>query len=153
MTAFEEMGVEVVACVDLMQRLGSNSFEIAWACPHTPDEEDGHDCGYVVWHAIAKFKGSRATGKGTDPAGACHNLVKKCLTGGKCKCGKPSTITTKANHCLWARDGKRWESSCDAEPIHVQGQRGDITAMESAYSKARGNGPRNRRERRRKKNR
>lgn len=129
----------VMAAADLGDRAGAKSWEIMWMCPHTPDEEDGHDCGDVTWHITAMYQGHRIAGEGLTAEAAALEFAVKLIDGGRCKCGR--TVAMQRAHqspreCLWRLEGERWEPGCDAPSIEVEGTRGDLGAMLDSFTRA-----------------
>jgi len=115
----------VKACADLVGRTGARQFQIGYL-------DDEPPCG---WYAYAQYKGARISAEDyPGPVEAADALVRKLLTGARCKCGKlvalsddgaiaygglmtdGSTWThaeaTAAGQCRWTRMGPRWEAGC-----------------------------------------
>lgn len=131
-------GDSVEALADLVGRAGAGALEIAWSCPHTPDEPPGHQCDRVVWSAQANYRGARIiTAEHRSPSAACLALSERLLSGATCRCRRPVTLDDTRPGCRWQLMGKRWEPGCDAEPIKVSGQRGDLQAMRKAMAQPR----------------
>jgi hypothetical protein len=92
MTSLDEDAM--VAAADLVGRSGARSFQVGWDCPHTPDEEDGHTCPDVTWHAHAQYRGARLTEeRHRGPVEAAEALARRLLTGATCRCGRLATLT------------------------------------------------------------
>jgi len=127
----------VVACADLVNRAGGTEFEIGWTCPHTPDEEDGHNCDRVSWWAHARWKGTRLTAENhPDPMAAAAALAVRVLDGGRCRCGRIVALQPGAPGCVWRLVGQRWEPGCDQPGVRIQSQmRGDLPAMGHALNR------------------
>lgn len=123
----------VVAAADLVGRAGATKFEIAWDCPHVPDEGDDHQCDAVTWTCSAQYKGHRIFTDGRQsPAQAANELALKILDGGRCRCGKTVSLFGGTG-CQWTLQGNKWEPGCDATPINMTGvQRGDLVGMNRA---------------------
>jgi hypothetical protein len=118
----------VMACVDLVGRSGASGFEIGFVHDDVPIEEAG-------WHASAQFHGTRIMVQDhRSPTGAALALSERMLRGAACRCGHPVTLSDDRPGCRWRLVGKRWEPGCNAEPIHVKGDRGDYEAMVQAYN-------------------
>lgn len=126
---------EVVAAAGLVGRAGAIEFEIAWDCPHTPGEPDGHNCPSITWTCSAKYQGHRIfTEPRTHPAQAANALAVKILEGAMCRCGQPVGLFGGGG-CQWKRIDKRWEPGCDSPPINMAGlgiERGDLVGMNRA---------------------
>lgn len=125
----------VTACVDLVGRCGASGFEMAWTCPHVPDDEDGHTCPDVTWNASAAFQGARImVAERHTPTEAAMALAERLLAGAACRCRQPVVLSDGKQGCRWRLMGARWEPGCDAEPLHINGPRGDHAAMEQALA-------------------
>lgn len=124
-------GDAVVAVADLAGRCGAAGLEVGWVHDDVPVEEAG-------WYATASFKGARITEQDhRSPSGAALALAERLLAGGQCRCGKTTTLADdRPEQCRWRLMGKRWEPGCDAPPIRVAGQRGDLAAMQAAVAAA-----------------
>lgn len=123
----------VVACFDLIGRAGASEGQMAWTCPHVPDEGDNHHCAGVTWSATAKYRGTRLMVDGhKEPTAAAMALAVRLLTGAVCRCTRPVVLSDSADGCRWRLVGARWEPGCDAEPIHVGAKTGDYAAMNRA---------------------
>jgi hypothetical protein len=119
----------VLACTHLAERSGATQFEIG----HLHDDVPVHE---AAWYAVAHFRGARLTAENhTSPAAAAMALATRLLSGATCRCGKPVTLGGSGG-CPWRLAGQRWEPGCDAPPIRVQGQRGDVEAMNRAMRRA-----------------
>lgn len=128
----------VVACADLVGRAGASGFEIGYLHDDVPVEEAG-------WYAYAQYRGARITVQDhRSPTGAALALAERLLRGATCRCRQPVVLSDRADGCRWRLVGGRWEPGCDAEPLHIKGQRGDHAAMQDALAQ-----PMNRAERRR----
>lgn len=118
----------VIACVDLVGRCGASGFEIGYLHDDVPVEEAG-------WHASVQFHGARITVQDhRSPSGVALALAERLLRGAACRCRQPVALSDRAEGCRWRLVGRRWEPGCDAEPIHVKGERGDHAAMVRALS-------------------
>jgi hypothetical protein len=118
----------VIACADLVGRCGASGFEIGYLHDGVPVEDAG-------WHASAQFRGARIMVEDhRSPTGAALALAERLLRGAACRCRQPVTLSDGKPGCRWRLVGKRWEPGCDAEPIHVKGQRGDYAAMVEALN-------------------
>lgn len=128
----------VIACADLVGRTGASDFEIGYLHDNVPVEDAG-------WYAVAKYKGARITAEEhQSPTTAAMALAERLLAGATCRCRRPVSMSDSMPGCRWRLNGRRWEPGCDAESIHVQGERGDVEAMQRALNQA----PLNRAERR-----
>jgi hypothetical protein len=56
-----------------------------------------------------------------------------------CRCRRPVTLADDADGCRWQLMGQRRTPGCDAKPITVQGERGDLDAMRAAAAGQQGN--------------
>jgi hypothetical protein len=118
----------VMACVALVGRSGASGFEIGFVHDDVPIEEAG-------WHASAQFQGARITVQDhRSPTGAALALAERLLRDAFCRCRRPVTLSDDRPGCRWRLVGPRWEPGCDAEPIHVDGPRGDHAAMVRAFN-------------------
>lgn len=128
----------IVACADLVGRAGASAFEIGYLHDDVPVEE-------ASWYASASYRGARIVAEEhRSPTTAAMDLAERILRGAMCRCRKPVTLSDARPGCRWTLVGRRWQPSCDAEPIHVTGaDRGDLAAMQRAAA-----GPINRAERR-----
>lgn len=123
----------VFALAHLADRAGARELEVAWTCPHVPDEADGHYCPDVSWAAHATYQGARVQTVGhRTPNGAAIALAEQLLTCSMCRCRRPVALTDAVEGCRWQLMGQRWTPGCNAKPITVQGERGDLTAMRAA---------------------
>lgn len=140
MVAVPEYADAIVACAELVGRAGAREFDMQWDCPHTPDEPDGHNCAQVTWAAHATFKGARIQTAGhRTPTAATMDLAERLLTGAICRCRAPVVLSDERAGCRWRLVGRRWEPGCDAPPVKVKGDRGDLAAMQAALATAPGN--------------
>lgn len=113
----------VLASVHVVERAGGREHEIG-------ADPAGR------WYASAHFRGARIMVDGyADPANAADALVRRLLHKAACKCGRQVTLAPKPRACLWRREGARWVAGCNAAPIHVDGQRGDLGAMLNAFNR------------------
>lgn len=131
----------VVAAADLGKRAGAKTFEIMWECPHTPDEEYGHNCEDITWHATAMYNGTRLAAEGPTAEAAALAFAARILEGGRCRCGRKAAVLAPfdSDSCLWRLEGDRWEPECDAPPIAMAaGQRGDLASMMDTFTRAAG---------------
>lgn len=124
----------VIATAALVGRAGAAGFELAWTCPHVPDEPDGHHCPDVTWHASASYRGHRViTDQHRSPAKAALALAERLLTGATCRCTKPVTLADGRPGCRWRLVGQAWQPGCNAAPLRMPaGTRGDHAAMQRA---------------------
>jgi hypothetical protein len=130
-------GDVVIACADLAGRCGASNFEIGYLHDDVPVEQAG-------WYAQVSFRGARiAVHERRSPTDAAMALAERLLRGAACRCRRPVALSDDTDGCRWQLVGKRWEPGCDAEPLHVRGERGDYAAMQRALAE-----PMNRRERR-----
>lgn len=112
----------VLASVHVVERAGGREHEIG-------ADPAGR------WYASAHFRGARIMVDGyADPANAADALVRRLLHKAACKCGRQVTLAPKPKACLWRREGAKWVAGCNAAPIHVDGQRGDLGAMLTAFN-------------------
>ena len=129
MTDFASMlhGDAIVALADLVGRCGASGLELGWVHDDVPVEEAG-------WYAMASFKGARITEQDhRSPSGAALALAERLLARAQCRCGKTVTLVDP-ERCRWRLMGQRWEPSCDAPPVRVEGQRGDLAALQAAMA-------------------
>jgi hypothetical protein len=127
----------LLACVDLVGRAGASGFEIGYLHEDVPVEDAG-------WYAYATYHGARITVEDhRSPTGAALALAERLLRGAMCRCRRPVALSDRADGCRWRLLGKRWEPGCDAEPLHIKGERGDHAAIQRALAQ-----PANRAERR-----
>jgi hypothetical protein len=122
----------VVACADLVGRTGATGFQIGYLHDDVPSAE-------AAWYAHAQLRGARIVAEDhASPAEAAQALAERILKGGKCKCGRVTTIradgahvffkahtpdgqrwgareAARAGQCLWRRIGARWASACEAD--------------------------------------
>lgn len=136
----------LIAVVDLVGRAGAKSFEIAWDCPHAPDEDEDHFCDQVTWTCSAFYKGHRLfTEPHVLPMDAGMALAVQLLREAQCRCGRRVDLAEGGTGCLWSLKGERWEPSCDAPPIDGSAvERGDLVGLNReqrrrAKKKRRGN--------------
>jgi hypothetical protein len=122
----------ILACADLAARSGARDFEVGYL------HEDAATPEEAGWFAQATWQGARIATKTEHPSpqGAALELAHRLLNGATCRCGQPVTLTDDTPGCRWQLTGKRWESGCDAPPIKVEGQRGDVAAMNRAARRA-----------------
>jgi hypothetical protein len=119
----------VVACANLADRAGATGFEIGYTREGVPVEDAG-------WYAYAIYHGAWLTAQELcSPADAAEALARRILEGGRCRCGRPSTVSPLLGvGCLWRREGRAWVSSCNAPSVRVEGRRGDLEAMRRAMT-------------------
>lgn len=131
-------GDVVIACADLVGRAGASGFEMAWDCPHVPDEPDDHTCLGVTWSATATYRGARLIAdEHRTPSAAALALAERLLSGAVCRCGQPVSLADERPGCRWRLLGKRWEPGCDARSVKIgEGNRGDLPAMHRALGAA-----------------
>lgn len=119
----------LMACVDLVGRAGASEFDLGYLHDDVPIDKAG-------WYASAKYRGARIIAENRpSPVDAAYGLAVKLLTGARCKCGRIVSLewTEDKGRCVWAVRNKRWESTCDAPPVHVDASRGDHDAMVRAF--------------------
>lgn len=122
----------LIACVDLVGRVGARGFEVGYLHDDVPSEQAG-------WYAHCKLRGTRITAEDhRGPVEACDALSRRLLTGAKCKhCGGLVTLSdtggfafqsatlvdgtvwnaedaAKAGQCRWRRMGPKWDRGCEA---------------------------------------
>lgn len=119
---------EYEALSRLVDRSGATEFEFGTMNTDAERIEDAE------WYAQSKWRGHRiATGTHRHPSGAIGEMTMLMLTGARCKCGEPVTLSDRVPGCRWHRTGPQWIPGCDAPPIHVAAGRGDVDAMRAAY--------------------
>lgn len=117
----------LLACADLVERSGGRQFQLGHLHDDVPVEE-------AAWYAHVTFKGARVTvDNQRSPTAAALALAERLLHKAMCRCRRPVTLSDDADGCRWRLVGPRWEPGCDAEPIHVKGERGDYAAVQAAY--------------------
>lgn len=120
----------VIACVELFGRCGAKELELGFAREDVPVEEAG-------WYAQVSYRGARIMVQDhRSPSGAALALAERLLYKAVCKCGQPVAINDDTPGCRWRLMGKHWESGCDAPPMKVDGERGDMSAMRQAFETA-----------------
>lgn len=125
----------IIACAHLVGRAGATEFELG----HTGDDDTPDD--QVTWYAHAKYRGARIqTAEHRTPTAAANALTERLLSGATCRCGKPVTLSDRKRGCRWRLVGPQWQPGCDAAPLKVQGERGDVAAMQAALAKRRAGG-------------
>lgn len=124
----DELYVDVfMACADLVGRAGAKSFDFGYMNEEAKTVEDAQ------WYASAQYKGTRFfVDNHASPTEAAMALAEKIMRGAMCKCGERVTLTDGVPGCRWLLMGKRWEPSCDVEPIRVNGERGDGAAISAS---------------------
>lgn len=123
-------GDAVTACADLVGRAGAAEFKIGYLHDDVPIEQAG-------WYAHAQYRGVRImVGDRRSPGEAALALAERLLRGAACRCGHTVTLADGGNGCRWRLLGKRWEPGCDAPAVKVDGQRGDLGAMNRAMRRA-----------------
>lgn len=119
---------EMVALAKLVERSGATEFEFGAM------NLEAKTIAEAQWYASARFQGARImTGLHTFPSGAIGEMTARMLTGAMCKCGAPVTVSDRQPGCRWRRMGPQWKTGCTADPIRVQGKRGDVAAMHAAF--------------------
>jgi hypothetical protein len=120
----------VIACADLAGRAGAAGFEIGYAGDENGPVEEAR------WYAVAEYRGARLIAdEHRSPTAAALALAERLLSGARCRCTRPVTLSDGRPGCRWQLAGRRWEPGCDAAPITVAGgKRGDLAAMERALS-------------------
>jgi hypothetical protein len=123
----------VFALTHLADRAGARELEVAWTCPHVPNETDDHYCLDVTWTASVTYQGAQAQTRGhRTPNGAAIALAEQLLTCSMCRCRRPVALTDAVEGCRWRLVGEQWQPGCNAKPITVKGNRGDLVAMHAA---------------------
>lgn len=123
-------GDAVIACADLVGRAGATQFKLGYLHDDVPIEEAG-------WYAHAQYRGARITvDDRRSPSEAALAFAERLLRGAACRCGKTVTLNDGSPGCRWQLQGKRWQPGCDAPPLHVDGRRGDLAAMNRAMRRA-----------------
>jgi hypothetical protein len=118
----------LAACADLADRCGASGFEIGYVHDDVPVEEAG-------WYAFVTFRGARISADDhRSPTAAALALAERLLSGAMCRCRRPVTLSDQRDGCRWRLIGARWEPGCDVAPVHVEGARGDYTAMQRAMA-------------------
>jgi hypothetical protein len=126
-------GDAVMACADLVGRAGANGFEMGYLHDDAPTVEE------AGWYATAFYRGARVSADDhKSPTLAATALAERLLRGASCRCGRTVVLRDGADGCRWRLVGKRWEPGCDAEPVKIEGRRGDHAAMERAMNARRG---------------
>lgn len=123
---------EVMAAIDLGFRCGATDFEMGFT------EDDDRNS----WWAHVQFRGARVSvERQSGPVAAASALAQRLLDGASCRCTLLVSLSGKGSdsHCRWRRVGAKWEPGCDAPPLDVKGQRGDLGAMQRALDGAAGN--------------
>lgn len=122
----------VIACADLAGRAGAREFEIGYLRDDVPVEDAG-------WYATASYQGARIMAdEHRSPTAAAMALAERLLAGATCRCRQPVALNDEGPGCRWRLMGQRWEPSCDAPPVHVEGQRGNHAAMARALTEEAG---------------
>jgi len=118
----------VLACADLVARCGASDFELGYLHDDVPIER-------AAWYAVAKFRGARiSVDEHQSPTLAATALSERLLRGAMCRCRRPVSLSDSRLGCRWRLVGPRWEPGCDAEPLKVPGERGDLAAMQRAIA-------------------
>jgi hypothetical protein len=113
----------LIAATDLVRRTGCIDLEV------------GHsDDAGRKWYAVARYQGAKIIYESTGPDLAAFGLAVKLIDGGRCKCGRLASLVGDSDpgHCRWSREGKRFNSDCDAPPMTV-GKPGDIADAERQW--------------------
>jgi hypothetical protein len=122
----------IMATVRLAERAGARSWELQYACPHTPDEGPGHTCPDVEWTCTVEYRGVKVFESAPTPHDAAVALAVRLMTGAMCRCRRTVTMNerTSANQCRWTFQGDQWVPGCDAPSIAVPGgSPGDYQAI------------------------
>jgi hypothetical protein len=132
----------VIACAGLVGRAGATDFEIGYLHDDVPVEEAG-------WYAAARWRGTRITADDhKSPTLAAIALAERLLRSASCRCGRLVAMADGQDGCRWRLVGQRWEPGCDAPSVKVNGERGDLSAMNRAMRRAAKRRERRRAERR-----
>lgn len=125
MTSAQHLNEDAVfACAHLVDRAGAQGFELGYL-----DDDPTNP----RWYAVAKYQGARITTENhQSPTTAVMALAERLLADAMCRCGQPVSLSDATPGCRWRLMGRRWESGCDAEPVTVDGKRGDLAAMQRA---------------------
>jgi hypothetical protein len=127
----------IEATVNLAERCGARSWELAYACPHTPDEPPGHTCPDIEWTCTVEYQGAKIFETGRTPPDAAVALAVRLMTGAVCRCRRKVTMNqrTSADQCQWTFQGNRWMPGCDRPPLTVPGgSPGDYEAIAAALT-------------------
>jgi hypothetical protein len=127
----------ITATVRLAERAGARSWELAYACPHTPGEGPGHTCPDVEWTCTVEYRGIKVFESAPTPHEAAVALAVRLMTGAMCRCRRPVTLNerTEAAQCRWTFEGDQWVPGCDAPAIAVPGgSPGDYQAIRDAMA-------------------
>ena len=93
-------------------------------------------------NASAYFQGRRLIAEGHQtPTAAALGLTEKMLPGANCRCGEVVSLDDSPG-CRWHLIRDRWTPGCDAPPIKVIGEVGDLDAMADSYRERHGKDPR-----------
>lgn len=144
----------ITATGKLAERMGASRYEVAYACPHTPDEGPGHTCPDVEWTCTVQYRGIKVFESGLTPHEAAVALAVRLMTGAMCRCRRAVTMSerTSAAQCRWTFQGDQWVPGCDAPSIKVPGgSPGDYGAILDAFN-APSRGERRAAERRKRRN-
>lgn len=132
----------VTAAVALADRCGAAGFEMDCADVDNLQRPD--------WWATVQFKGVKLMTSGHKTAAGCAiDLAERLLSVAFCRCGERVALADGPDGCRWRLNGARWVSSCDAPPVPVTGNRGDLAAMGKALQPVVNRAARRREERRR----
>lgn len=125
----------ITATVHLAERAGARSWELLYACPHTPDEGPGHTCPDVEWTCTVEYQGAKIFESAPTPHDAAVALAVRLMTGATCRCRRKVTLNerTSADQCRWTFQRDRWAPGCDRPPVEVPGgSPGDYAAIAAA---------------------
>lgn len=124
-----EMRQRIIAGANLVGRSGARNFEIGYLHEGVPSHE-------AAWFAQARFRGGLVVVEDyPSPVEAIEALVRRLLTGARCRCGSLVSLTDEcafafedptmadgskfpveeaeaAGLCRWQRKGARWVSAC-----------------------------------------
>lgn len=122
----------VIAAVDLAGRAGARDITFGFLHEDRPDNPG--------WYLHVTYQGARVmTGEHRTATAAAMDLAERLLTGAACRCGLPVALSDGVEGCRWRLVGQRWEPSCDAPAIRVEGKHGDHAAMRRAMAATPGN--------------
>lgn len=129
-TDFERLGDEAVACAQLATRGGA--IEVQIGC----FEEEG------TWFAFARWRGfRRSVANQVSATAAATELAHKLLDGARCRCGRWVAVEQAPDGnqwCVWRRLGPRWVPGCDAPPLSLGSEPGDLAAIDRAFKERHG---------------
>lgn len=127
----------ITATGHLAEHMGASRYEVAYACPHTPDEGPGHTCPDVEWTCTVVYRGIKVFESAPTPHEAAVALAVRLMTGAVCRCRRAVTLgeRTEAGQCRWTFQRDQWVPGCDAPSIALPGSaRGDYQAIRDAVA-------------------